>query len=53
MNILPNEIRSDFDKVHDWLRERACARQHGLGTTIPWDKEWLDESLADSDIYMA
>jgi len=37
MNILPNEIRSEFDKVLDWLRERACARQHGLGTKIPWD----------------
>ena len=51
MNILPNEIRSEFDKVLDWLRERACARQHGLGTKIPWDKEWLVESLADSVIY--
>ena len=40
MNILPNEISSEFDKVLDWLRERACARQHGLGTKVPWDKEW-------------
>ena len=53
MNILPNEIRSEFSKVLDWLRERACARQHGLGTKVPWDKEWLVESLADSVIYMA
>ena len=53
MNILPNEIRTEFDKVLDWLRERACARQHGLGTKVPWDKEWLVESLADSVIYMA
>jgi len=53
MNILPNEIRSEFEKVLDWLRERACARQHGLGTKVPWDKEWLVESLADSVIYMA
>ena len=53
MNILPNEISSEFDKVLDWLRERACARQHGLGTKVPWDKEWLVESLADSVIYMA
>ncbi len=44
MNILPNEIRSEFDKVLDWLRERACARQHGLGTKVPWDKEWLVEN---------
>jgi len=53
MNILPNEIRSEFDKVLDWLRERACARQHGLGTKVPWDKDWLVESLSDSVIYMA
>jgi len=53
MNILPNEIRSEFDIVLDWLRERACASQHGLGTKVPWDKEWLVESLADSVIYMA
>ena len=53
MNIFPNEIRPEFDQVLDWLRERACARQHGLGTKVPWDKEWLVESLADSVIYMA
>jgi len=53
MNILPNEIRSEFDKVLDWLRERACARQHEIGTKVPWDKEWLVESLADSVIYIA
>ena len=35
------------------MRERACARQHGLGTKIPWDKDWLVESLADSVIYMS
>ena len=53
MSICPNEIRPEFDQVLDWLRERACARQHGLGTKVPWDKEWLVESLADSVIYMA
>ena len=53
MNILPNEIRTEFFNVLDWLRERACARQHGLGTKIPWDNDWLVESLADSVIYMS
>ena len=53
MDILPNEIRSEFFNVLDWLRERACARQHGLGTRVPWDNEWLVESLADSVIYMS
>jgi len=53
MSILPNEIRTEFFNVLDWLRERACARQHGLGTRIPWDDDWLVESLADSVIYMS
>ena len=53
MNILPNDIRTEFLNVLDWLRERACARQHGLGTKIPWDNDWLVESLADSVIYMS
>jgi leucyl-tRNA synthetase len=39
--------------VIDWLHERACARQQGLGTKLPWDKDWIVESLSDSVIYMA
>jgi len=53
MNILPQEIKSEFNYVIGWLRERACARQHGLGTKLPWDKDWIVESLSDSVIYMA
>ena len=53
MSILPNEIVSEFHYVVGWLRERACARQHGLGTKLPWDNDWIVESLSDSVIYMA
>ena len=53
MDILPEDIRQEFDYVIDWLRERACARKSGLGTPLPWDKEWIVESLSDSVIYMA
>lgn len=53
MDILPQDIRHEFDYVIDWLRERACARKSGLGTKLPWDKEWIVESLSDSVIYMA
>jgi len=53
MSILPQEIRGEFNYVVGWLRERACARQHGLGTKLPWDKDWIVESLSDSVIYMA
>jgi len=53
MSILPNEIVSEFHYVIGWLHERACARQHGLGTKLPWDKDWIVESLSDSVIYMS
>ena len=53
MNILPNKIKPEFKDVIDWLHERACARQQGLGTKLPWDKDWIVESLSDSVIYMA
>jgi len=53
MSILPNNIRTEFDEVIDWLHERACARQQGLGTRLPWDGDWIVESLSDSVIYMA
>ncbi|MFI5416810.1 MAG: leucine--tRNA ligase [Nitrososphaerales archaeon] len=53
MSVLPQEIRPEFNYVIGWLRERACARQHGLGTKLPWDKDWIVESLSDSVIYMA
>ncbi len=52
MCIFPNEIRSEFDHVIDWLKEKACARKQGLGTALPWDKNWIIESLSDSTMYM-
>ena len=53
MDILPNEIVGEFHYTVGWLQERACARQHGLGTKLPWDKNWIVESLSDSVIYMS
>ncbi len=53
MKIIPKELRSEFDYVIDWLHEKACARKSGLGTKLPWAKEWIIESLSDSVIYMA
>jgi len=52
MDIMPNEIIGEFENVFEWLKERACARKSGLGTTLPWDKDWIIESLSDSVIYM-
>ena len=53
LSILPDDLRQEFHNVVDWLKERACARKSGLGTKLPWDHEWIIESLSDSVIYMA
>jgi leucyl-tRNA synthetase len=36
-----------------WLNQWACARSFGLGSKLPWDPQFLVESLSDSTIYMA
>jgi leucyl-tRNA synthetase len=52
MTIVPRDLTVEFHNVINWLREKACARKHGLGTRMPWDPEWIIESLSDSVIYM-
>ncbi|MFC1754803.1 leucine--tRNA ligase [Thermoproteota archaeon] len=52
MDIQPEDIRPEFEYTISWLKEKACARKSGLGTKLPWDKEWIIESLSDSVIYM-
>lgn len=42
-----------YESTLNWLKEWACTRQFGLGTFLPWDKQWVIESLSDSTIYMA
>jgi len=53
MTIIPEYYKEEFRNKVEWLKDKACARKKGLGTRIPWDKEWLIESLSDSTIYMA
>ncbi|KAH9247512.1 leucine-tRNA ligase [Batrachochytrium salamandrivorans] len=53
MNTYTDEARNAFEKTLDWLGQWACSRSFGLGSRLPWDKEWLIESLSDSTIYMA
>ncbi|RXN26704.1 leucine--tRNA cytoplasmic [Labeo rohita] len=48
-----DETRKNFEATLDWLQEHACSRTYGLGTRLPWDEQWLIESLSDSTIYMA
>lgn len=47
------ESKKAFEHCLDWLHEYACSRTYGLGTKLPWDQQWLIESLSDSTIYMA
>lgn len=47
------ETRRNFEATLAWLQEHACSRTYGLGTRLPWDQQWLIESLSDSTIYMA
>jgi leucyl-tRNA synthetase len=47
------KTQHEFEIIIDWLKEWGCTRTQGLGTTLPWDKEFVIESLSDSTIYMA
>jgi len=53
LEVVPKEIRSNFEYYLGWLEDWACSRRLGLGTHMPWDKKWLIEPLTDSTIYMS
>ncbi|MFX1477274.1 MAG: leucine--tRNA ligase [Promethearchaeota archaeon] len=53
MTIVPKKYRLNFEYTFNWLEKRPCARKRGLGTNLPFDNEWIIESLSDSTIYMA
>jgi leucyl-tRNA synthetase len=47
-----DDARKAFEHTLGWLRQWACSRSFGLGTRVPWDPQFLIESLSDSTIYM-
>ena len=53
MELYQEETRRGFEYTLGWLRQWACSRSFGLGTRLPWDPQYLIESLSDSTIYMA
>ncbi len=53
MEIIPEDVRANFEDTIEWLDDWACARRVGLGTPLPWDPDWIVEPLSDSTIYMA
>ena len=48
-----SEARHAFEHTLGWLRQWACSRSFGLGTRVPFDPNFVIESLSDSTIYMA
>ncbi|XP_059632174.1 leucine--tRNA ligase, cytoplasmic-like [Cornus florida] len=53
MNLYCDETRHGFENTLGWLNQWACSRNFGLGTRIPWDEQFVVESLSDSTLYMA
>ena len=53
LNTFSTEAKNSFEQTLDWLGQWACARSYGLGSRLPWDPQFLVESLSDSTIYMA
>jgi leucyl-tRNA synthetase len=53
VKIVPSKYKKLFLDTIDWLDKRPCARKRGIGTSLPWDQDWIIESLSDSTIYMA
>jgi leucyl-tRNA synthetase len=49
-----NKLAHDqYNHVLGWLQEWACSRNFGLGTRVPWDEQFVIESLSDSTVYMS
>jgi len=53
MNLYSDDTRNGYEQTLSWLNKWACSRSFGLGTHMPWDEQFLVESLSDSTIYMA
>ncbi len=53
MRFIPDQLRKTFHEYIDWYRDWAFTHKGELGTRLPWDPDWVIESLSDSTIYMA
>ncbi|MBN1644826.1 leucine--tRNA ligase [Candidatus Woesearchaeota archaeon] len=52
MTLLPENSRKLYTDAFEWLDKRPAARKRGIGTPLPFDTNWIIESLSDSTIYM-
>lgn len=48
-----DNVHRAVESTIEWLREWGCSRSAGLGTRLPWDQQFIIESLSDSTIYFA
>lgn len=53
LNTYSVETQNQFIANLEWLNQWACARTYGLGSKLPWDQQFLVESLSDSTVYMS
>jgi len=53
LNVFTPTAKKIYQEKVDWLEQWACSRSYGLGTVVPWDAQFVIESLSDSTIYMA
>ena len=51
--ILTAETRAKLEEALDWINKWGFSRSFGLGTRIPWDEQYLIDSLSDSTIHFA
>lgn len=53
LNTFSLETKNQLIATIQWLNRWACARSYGLGSKLPWDHNFVIESLTDSTIYQA
>lgn len=60
LNYVETQFKCNSENLHNdliytinWLKEWGCSRSFGLGTKLPFDQQYLIESLSDSTIYFA
>ena len=52
MNFYPEFLKQTFNQALEWFSDRACAREgKWLGTTFPFDDNYIIEAISDSTLY--
>ncbi|ADM11627.1 leucyl-tRNA synthetase [Encephalitozoon intestinalis ATCC 50506] len=51
--VCTDDTRAILESAVEWIGKWGFSRSFGLGTRVPWENEYLIDSLSDSTIYMA